>query len=42
MQKDGIRIIRGFMNLKEQRELYYEAACLKDTNASRYLSSRSV
>jgi hypothetical protein len=28
------------MDLKEQRQLHYEPACLKDTKAGRFLSSR--
>ena len=27
--------MRGFMDLKEQRQLHYEPACQKDTKASR-------
>ena len=32
--------MRGFMDLKEQRQLHYEPACQKDTKAGRFLSSR--
>ena len=34
--------IRGFMNLKEQRQLHCKPACQADTNAGRFLSSRSA
>ena len=34
--------MRGFTDLKEQRQLYYEPACQKDTKAGRILSSRSA
>jgi hypothetical protein len=34
--------MRGFMNLKEQRQLHYEPPCQKDKKAGRFLSSRSV
>ena len=34
--------MRGFTNLKEQRQLHYEPACQKDTKAGRFLSSRSA
>jgi hypothetical protein len=34
--------MRGFTNLREQRQLHYEPAYQKDTKAGRYLSSRSA
>jgi hypothetical protein len=34
--------IRNFTDLKEQRQLHYESACQKDTNAKRFLSARSA
>jgi hypothetical protein len=34
--------MKGFMNLKEQMQLHYEAACQKDTKAGRFLSLRSA
>jgi hypothetical protein len=34
--------MRGFIDLKEQRELHNEPACQKDTKAGRFLNSRSV
>ena len=34
--------MRGFMDLKEQRQLHYEPACQKDTKAGRFLSLRSA
>ena len=38
MQKhmNAIWIMRGFMNLKEQRQLHYKLTCQKDTKAGRY------
>ena len=40
--KDAIWIMRGFMNLKGQRQLHYEPAYQKDAKADRFPSSRSA
>ena len=34
--------MRGFMDLKEQRQLHHETACQKDTKAGLFQSSRSA
>jgi hypothetical protein len=34
--------MRGFMNVKEQRQLYYKLGCQEDTKAGTFLSSMSA